>query len=520
MNQQNQDDFDDENDHEIDEWVEEDNSAVVCLVCAESGTSVDVALQHLITAHSFDLVSVGKKLGLDFYGGIRLVNYIRKQVKADSSFKLASVAESVAVWSKDDANLIPVIENDPLLYAIDFDDDDEEDEAVEQISSGVNEVSLESSADKKKIQALERQLAELKSAFSDYKDLVRKTFLEDSAVSAPLPKEDGKKETWEMDYYFGSYAETEIHETMLKDAVRTESYRDCFYLNKDFFKDKIVLDVGCGTGILSMFAAKSGAKHVYAVDNSTIILRAKEIVKQNGLDSKITFIRGEVENISLPVDTVDVIVSEWMGYFLLFEGMFDSVITARDRWLAPGGVMAPSHANILIAGLEDADWINDKHHFWNDVYGFDYTCMKGTFLEDGQVDIANPKSIITEPVVLKELVLDTVTPPELDFITPFSLKFTKPGRLHGICGWFDIRFEFPDKTATPVHFSTSAAATPTHWKQTTFVLQEPVDVQDGTMLEGTFNCRKSKENARELEVLISFVNPNTKEQKSQKFTVR
>ncbi|KAI9350947.1 S-adenosyl-L-methionine-dependent methyltransferase [Obelidium mucronatum] len=521
MNSRELEDFEDENDHDVDEWIEEDSSAVLCLVCSETCHAVQDALKHLIEAHQFDLVKVGKSLGLDFYGGIRLVNYARTQAKKDSSFLLASVAASVSTWIKDDAYLIPVVENDPLLYAIDFDDEEDEDNDVKQVSAGVGKISLDSE-DKKKIQSLERQLADLKAAFSDYKDMVRKTFLEDSAVSAPLPSAEGsgQKETWEMDYYFGSYAETEIHETMLKDVVRTESYRDCFYLNKDFFKDKIVLDVGCGTGILSMFAAKSGAKHVYAVDNSTIILRAKEIVKQNGLDSKITFIRGEVENISLPVDTVDVIVSEWMGYFLLFEGMFDSVITARDRWLAPGGVMAPSHADILIAGLEDEDWINDKFHFWNDVYGFDYTSMKGTFLEDGQVDFANPKSIITEPVILKKLVLDTVTPPELDFVTPFSLKFTKASRLHGLCGWFDIRFEFPDKTATPVHFSTSAAATPTHWKQTTFVLDEPVDVVAGSVFEGTFDCRKSKENARELEVVIAYTHPATQQRKTQKFTVR
>lgn len=52
---------------------------------------------------------------------------------------------------------------------------------------------------------------------------------------------------------------------MLKDEVRTLSYRASIYQNKHLFKDKIVLDVGCGTGILSMFAAKSGAKHVYGV---------------------------------------------------------------------------------------------------------------------------------------------------------------------------------------------------------------------------------------------------------------
>jgi len=65
--------------------------------------------------------------------------------------------------------------------------------------------------------------------------------------------------------YFNSYAHFGIHMSMLKDAVRTDSYRDAIYLNKDLFKDKVVLDIGCGTGILSMFAARSGAKKVIGV---------------------------------------------------------------------------------------------------------------------------------------------------------------------------------------------------------------------------------------------------------------
>lgn len=68
-----------------------------------------------------------------------------------------------------------------------------------------------------------------------------------------------------MEDYFDSYAHWGIHEEMLKDDVRTLSYRNSIYQNKHLFRDKVVLDVGCGTGILSMFCAKAGAKHVYGV---------------------------------------------------------------------------------------------------------------------------------------------------------------------------------------------------------------------------------------------------------------
>ena len=62
------------------------------------------------------------------------------------------------------------------------------------------------------------------------------------------------------DYYSDSYAHFGIHEEMLKDEVRTRSYMNAILQNKHLFKGKVVLDVGCGTGILCMFAAKAGAK--------------------------------------------------------------------------------------------------------------------------------------------------------------------------------------------------------------------------------------------------------------------
>lgn len=108
--------------------------------------------------------------------------------------------------------------------------------------------------------------------------------------------------------------------------------------NASSFKDKVVLDIGCGTGILSIFAAKAGAKKVYAIDFADIADYATNIVETNNLSNIITVIKSKVEDANIP-EPVDIIISEWMGYFLIYESMLDSVLYARDKWLKPDGIV-------------------------------------------------------------------------------------------------------------------------------------------------------------------------------------
>lgn len=108
------------------------------------------------------------------------------------------------------------------------------------------------------------------------------------------------------------------------------------------------------------FAAKAGAKHVIGVDMSSIIEKAREIVAVNGLSDKITLLQGKMEEVQLPFPTVDIIISEWMGYFLLYESMLDTVLYARDRYLAPGGKIFPDKATMYLAAIEDGEYKDDK----------------------------------------------------------------------------------------------------------------------------------------------------------------
>lgn len=189
------------------------------------------------------------------------------------------------------------------------------------------------------------------------------------------------------DYYADSYSHFGIHEEMLKDTVRTKSYMNAIIQNGHLFKDKIVLDVGCGTGILSLFAAKAGAKHVYGIDMSAIAESAQQIVSDNGFSNQITIIRGKVEEISLPVDKVDIIISEWMGYFLLYESMLDTVLFARDKWLTSDGLIFPDVATIHLVAIEDGEYRHEKIDWWSSVYGFDMSCIGRMALIEPLVDI-------------------------------------------------------------------------------------------------------------------------------------
>lgn len=74
--------------------------------------------------------------------------------------------------------------------------------------------------------------------------------------------------------------------------------------------------------------------------------------RENKMEKAITFSKGKLEDLELP-DKYDYIVSEWMGYFLLFEGMLDSVLYARDHHLAPGGLLMPNRCSLHLLGIED-----------------------------------------------------------------------------------------------------------------------------------------------------------------------
>ncbi|KAH9484910.1 type I protein arginine N-methyltransferase Rmt1 [Psilocybe cubensis] len=312
------------------------------------------------------------------------------------------------------------------------------------------------------------------------------------------------------DYYADSYAHFGIHEEMLKDSVRTGSYRSAIVNNAHLFKGKTVLDVGCGTGILSMFAAKAGAKHVVGIDMSNIIDQAQKIIEANGFKDTITLVKGKLEETELPIKEFDIIISEWMGYFLLYESMLDTVLDARDKYLKKGGLIFPDTATLYLAAIEDQEYKEEKINFWDNVYGFDYSCIKDIALREPLVDTVELKAVVTNPCLVKHIDLLTAKKEDLTFETDFTLTCTRDDYVHAFLAWFDISFECTHKK---VKFSTGPQAQYTHWKQTVFYTPSSMTVHSGDEIKGRLQCAPNARNNRDLDITIAYKAEGDEEEK-------
>ncbi|KAH0652935.1 hypothetical protein KY285_031948 [Solanum tuberosum] len=324
---------------------------------------------------------------------------------------------------------------------------------------------------------------------------------EDTSMCDPIDDSIVGSDKTSADYYFDSYSHFGIHEEMLKDVVRTKTYQNVIYKNSFLIKDKVVLDVGAGTGILSLFCAKVGAKHVYAIECSSMADMAQEIVKLNGFSDVITIIKGKVEEIDLPVPKVDIIISEWMGYFLLYENMLDTVLYARDKWLVKDGLVLPDKASLYLTAIEDADYKDEKIEFWNSVYGFDMSCLRKQTIMEPLVDNVDQKQIVTNCQLLKTMDISKMASGDASFTVPFKLVAERDDYIHALVAYFDVSFT---KCHKLTGFSTGPRSRGTHWKQTVLYLEDVLTVCQGEAVVGSMTVASNKKNPRDLDIMLKY----------------
>ncbi|XP_012372712.1 protein arginine N-methyltransferase 3 [Octodon degus] len=455
-------------------WEDEDEAEPAagrrqtpCLFCHRLFTSAEETFSHCKSEHQFNIDSMVHKHGLEFYGYIKLINFIR--LKNPTVEYMNSIYNPVP-WEKEEY-LKPVLEDDLLLQ---FDVED----LYEPISvpfSYPNGLS-ENTSVVEKLKHMEARALSAEAALARAREDLQKMkqFAQDFVMNADVRTCSSSTAIADLQededgVYFSSYGHFGIHEEMLKDRVRTESYRDFIYQNSHIFKDK-----------------------------------NQSNTRLNKLEDTIILIKGKIEDVHLPVEKVDIIISEWMGYFLLFESMLDSVLYAKNKYLAKGGSVYPDICTISLVAVSDVKEHADRIAFWDDVYGFNMSCMKKAVIPEAIVEVLDAETLISDPCGIKHIDCHTTSISDLEFSSDFSLKITKTSLCTAIAGYFDIYFE--KNCRERVMFSTGPQSTKTHWKQTVFLLEKPFLVKAGESLKGKITVHKNKKNPRSIIVTLTLNN--------------
>jgi len=296
-----------------------------------------------------------------------------------------------------------------------------------------------------------------------------------------------------QEIYYTNYANLDLQIQMLSDKNRTNTYYNAIVKkNPNDFKNKVILDVGGGTGILSMFAAMAGAKKVYCVEITDIANKARELIQKNNFDHIIEVIEKPMDQIKLP-EKVDVIISEWMGVALFHEGMFEIVARARDKYLKPNGKMYPS-TGTLYFGLysEKVKWNRKMSDYLinKNKYNLDFKSLHSDmkqeedsyYNEDNLVVKHGLFSKISSNIVSHKFNFKTLTQSYLNnFNLPLNFKLKKNTTISSVCIWFDVSFP------KGIKLDTSPKKPKTHWKHSFIYFREPIKVNKNDTLQGNIN---------------------------------
>ncbi|KAH3742983.1 S-adenosyl-L-methionine-dependent methyltransferase [Pelomyxa schiedti] len=406
---------------------------------------------HMAEAHGFDLAAVAREWKLTTYHLVRMINFLRTHGRKLGSWSATGVSRTHPLF-EDEAFLIPVIPDDPLItdFALGLIDEGEDENSIngqqdvtvveggcgEEGAPVIRETSGTTSSQQSEVAILRQKLEQLERAYSTLKQASQRLLEDEKPLESDSEKdsssddeevgEETRKEEGKTTKYFLSYTRLAIHSEMLHDTVRTSSYRDFFEKNPQLVRGKVVVDVGAGSGILSLFAARAGAAHVIAVEASRVARYARESVQRNGFSEVVDVVCCKAEDSerlgsALHGAKADIVVSEWMGYFLLFENMLPAVLAVRDSHMNPSGTVQPSHTGIILSAFTMPERWEYERPFWKDVYGFDMSHIGESYVREALVEVVAPQGEITDPCTLGVIDINAVKSDT--FKSGWSLKY-------------------------------------------------------------------------------------------------
>ena len=255
---------------------------------------------------------------------------------------------------------------------------------------------------------------------------------------------------------------------MLRDATRMEAYTAA--LRRAVKPDSVVIDLGCGVGVFSLLACKLGARRVYAVEPENIIGLAREAAAANGFSDRIEFFENLSTEITLP-EPATIIISDLRGVLPWFERSVSSIIDARERLLAPGGVLIPYRDVLWASVVEAPGQYEEIVGPWRNQFDLDLSSGTRLVTNSWRKSRIKPEQLLTEPVCWSTLDYYEVSNP--DVRAEISWQAARAGTAHGMAVWFD------SELAEGIRFSNHPAAPEMIYGSGFFPFSQPVELMEG-----------------------------------------
>ena len=237
-----------------------------------------------------------------------------------------------------------------------------------------------------------------------------------------------------------AFANVWEHARLLSDVPRNQAYID---LLSRHAKGKRVLEIGCGTGLLSCIAAKLGASHVYAVEPTAVSEVARELVAHNGLEGLVDVLDGRLED--LEPRPVDLAFSELLNADPFFEGVVP-VSNAAAPWIAPGGLLAPRRLRVYAALVRGADCAREVRQAKRSLGRFadQFQLSLGPLIDTMETDesyrfMSQNHLPVSEPVLLYDIALGDGSEPEEEQVV--HTRVAEPGPVDGAVVWFECTLD-------------------------------------------------------------------------------
>lgn len=215
---------------------------------------------------------------------------------------------------------------------------------------------------------------------------------------------------------------------MAADPARMRAYEEA--LRRTVKPGCVVVDVGAGTGIFSLWACKLGAARVHAIEPNPAVDVLRENVKRNGFGDRVEIYRALSTDVVLP-ERCDVLVSDLRGASPLFESHLLAIVDARTRFLADGGILIPQRDELVVGLVECEEAITSALRGSKDET-FDLSAQRASIL-DSELD--PPRELGAEALLSEESTWATLDYTKLerpDAAGRVVLTTTRAGTCHGL----------------------------------------------------------------------------------------